>query len=119
MSVEQNPQPIICPQCGQTNAQGKRECWNCKASLVPGTQPTKKKTSCWLAGCIIAAGFGLILTIIIIIAVMHFRGGGFGARAMEMEEAIQSTVVQKSPPVPNKPKTPAQMPATTAKPKVK
>lgn len=33
--MNQTPQPLICPHCGQTNAQGRQVCWNCKGWLVP------------------------------------------------------------------------------------
>lgn len=121
MSDEPNPQPVICPQCGQTNAQGRTECWNCKVSLVPGIQPSQsKKTSCWLVGCIIAAIIGFFITLTIIIGIVfYFKANGPGDREREIEEAIQSTVKQNSSPVTNMPKKPAPLPDTTAKPKLK
>ncbi|MHB1457352.1 MAG: hypothetical protein ACYC0V_10595 [Armatimonadota bacterium] len=69
-----------------------------------------ERTSCWLVGCIVATGFGFLLTIIMIIAaVMFFRVGGPADKEWAMDDAIQSGVAEESQPGPSQPGAPIQM----------
>jgi hypothetical protein len=43
--MTQIPQPVICPRCGQTNAIGRTECWNCKLQLSRSGPPNSNLTA--------------------------------------------------------------------------
>lgn len=94
---QQQPKPIICPQCGQTNAQGRQECWNCKGPLVQSAEPTPKKSNatCWIVGCLISLFLVVILLVIGIAGYFITRPGyGPGMSQQQMEEEILKSMPQ-------------------------
>lgn len=94
---QQQPKPIICPQCGQTNAQGRQECWNCKGPLVQNAQPPAKKSSatCWIVGCLISFILAVILLVIGVAGYFFLRPGSGPGNQMEIEEAIRKSMPQE------------------------
>ncbi|MHB1000395.1 MAG: hypothetical protein ACYC27_14240 [Armatimonadota bacterium] len=98
MSDNEQPKPIICPQCGQSNAQGRETCWNCKGSLVRSAEPPRKKssTTCWIVGCVVSLFLVVILLVIGVAGYFFARPSyGPGMSQQMMEEEIMKSIPQE------------------------
>lgn len=94
---QQQPNLVICPQCGQTNAQGRQECWNCKGPLVRSAEPTPKKNNatCWIVGCVVSLFLVIVLLVIGVAGYFFARHSyGPGMSQQKMEEEILKSMPQ-------------------------